>query len=157
MDFLKESEQKIWEFNRQAGRFTNVNKESLKEQIKLIREELDELEEAVEFNQPIEKLDGLCDIVVTALGFGQMLDAQDYIVYEALDAVADNNLSKRIWTEDDMAATQEKYNALGVEVVFDYDQISGSWMCKKVGSGKVMKPASFSSVNLKPYVPQEEL
>lgn len=155
MRYLERAEQKIWEFQRQGGRLENVTKESLKAQINLIKEELEELEEAVEFNQPIETLDGIADLLVTSIGFAQMLETQDYVVWEALDKVADNNLEKRIWTEEEMSKTLEKYSVLGIEVVFDFDQVSGSWMCKRKDTQKVLKPEGFRPVQLKVFVPAE--
>lgn len=155
MSILSYAESKIFEFNRIAGNFISVDKQKLQNQIKLIKEELRELEEAVETDNCKETLDGINDVLVTALGFAQMLEHQNYDVHGGLSEVAENNLTKFPSTYDIVADTIKWYETEYPDVVLtpSYDQDRSVWVIKDQ-NGKVRKPINYEGVVLTNYLPK---
>lgn len=152
---LLTSVNKIFRFNSIAGSFTNVDRQKLQLQIKLIKEELLELEESVETDNQKETLDGICDVLVTSLGFAQMLTHQGYDVYGALEEVADNNLTKFPSTYDIVVDTFNwfKTEYPDVTLTASPDQTKSKWVIKDQ-NGKVRKPINYESVVLTNYLPK---
>ncbi len=119
-----------------------------------IVEEANELSGAVSEVNDIDVIDGIGDVLFTAL---QLLDAGDhggYKVLQALELICDNNLTKFL---DDTEAgflqavySQEAYKLENIDIR----------VLKRQGklllldqNGKVRKPLSYRSVNLKSCIP----
>lgn len=152
---MNDFENQVFEFNRRAGKLLSVNKKSVVDQLKLIKEELQEAIDGAEANDSVEVLDGCIDVMVTAFGLKQMLEAMDYSVMEACELIAENNLTKFIYTEQEARDTIAAYEKLGIDVRLEFDEVSGSWVAKNDKTDKVLKPVGFKSVEIEHCVPEE--
>lgn len=136
-----------------------LDKESTKEerlfQLALVEEELAETKAATRTNDLLEELDGACDLFVTVAGHMQQLERLGCDVKGALEKVCENNLSKLIADGDhtEIELTTAKYAELGTPIVFEKNQITGLTACKHAVTGKGLKPASYSSVNISMCLP----
>lgn len=138
-----------------GGKVSLPLKERLLNQINIIQSELNELKDGVELDNPLEILDGVCDVVVTAFGAMQMAD-EVYDAREGLLEVCANNLTKYVQVTDPNArtiidATVAKYKAEGVEIVVHYNKTFGVYVFKDL-EGKVRKPTSYKNVDLVSYL-----
>lgn len=138
-----------------GGKVSLPLKDRLLNQIKIIQSELDELKTGVESDNPLETLDGACDLVVTSLGALQMVD-EIYNAREGLLDVCANNLTKYIQVTDPNAKaiiedTVAKYKAEGVEIVVNYNKTFGVYVFKD-SEGKIRKPVSYKNVDLVSYL-----
>lgn len=152
---MNDFEQEVFEFNRRGGKLLKVDNKSLLDQLERIKEELQEAIDGVEANDSVETLDGCLDILVTALGFKQMLEATDYSVMDAAQLVAENNLTKFIYTEQEARDTIYAYEKLGIEVRLEFDEVSGSWAVKNAETDKILKCVGYKSVEIEHCVPEE--
>ncbi len=146
-------------FNYIAGNLGNGSTLSLKEkllnQIKIIQSELDEFKKGVETDDPIETLDGGCDVLFTAFGALQMLE-EVCRSKEATLEVCDNNLTKYVQVSDPNAreiieSTVQKYKEEGVEIEVQLNKTFGVYVFKDK-NGKVRKPVSYKAVQLESFL-----
>ena len=129
---------------------------SLDHQIERIQEELNELREAIKYNDKVEVLDGVVDILFTVLPLPEMLYEAGYKVEPACMEVAKNNLTKFTTSYDVAVKTAEKY---GEEYCYiDSTQYNGItyYVVKRKEDQKVLKVVGYESVNLEKFVPEEK-
>ena len=115
--------------------------------LNLIKEELQELEEALEARNKVEVLDALCDLLyvvlgaVIALGYAKIFN-------QAFNRVHVSNLSKACDSEKEARETQEKYKGTVTKVVSRNDK----YMVYRVSDNKLLKSVHYSPVVLKDLV-----
>ena len=118
--------------------------------IDLIKEELDELKEAIENNDMVEVGDALADILYVTYGagvsFGIDLD-------KAFDLVHESNMSKLCESEQEAIETVEWYRKNSK--VYDSPEYRpcksnpNLWTVYNKSTGKILKSINYSPVNLK--------
>lgn len=147
------------EFNRIAGKDSKLSIKDFKDQLKLIQSELKELEEGINNNNVEEILDGFLDVFVTNAGIGQKLEKLGVDVIGAARSVADNNYSKFIdfGQLEELQDTLKKYHQEGTLVYSIGNPESNLWVVKRESDDKVMKPYSFTPVNLEKHIPKDLL
>lgn len=91
---IKKAFGEVFKFNEIAGNLSNVDDESVDNQISFIFSELEETITAFEQGDRVGVLDGAADLFVTVSGLLQKLEAQGYDVDTALRRVNANNLTK---------------------------------------------------------------
>jgi len=145
-------EDRYWEvyaFNKIAGNISNVDANSLEAQIKVVVEEVKELEKAYADKNAVELLDGVCDAFVTVVGLMQKMQAAGFDVGEAVECVCLNNLEKypTEMLREDLGTYAEK----GWDVLYnnEYD-----CYVLKDSNGKIRKPVGFVSVEISDLVPE---
>jgi hypothetical protein len=143
-----------FKFNTIAGKDNLLALEDLKDQQKLIIEEVDEITDGLAVNDATDVLDGLIDSYVTLAGLQQKLQNLGIDVNEAMKRIADNNLSKFCDTIQLAKETQLHYIDKGVETFIEYNQIYDKYVVKNTAM-KVMKPVGFKSVDLADLIPAE--
>jgi len=126
---------------------TLPSKERCALRVALIREELNELEAAIQDNDIVEIADALCDIqyvlsgAVLEFGLGEKFR-------ELFDEVQRSNMSKRCVSEDEAKATVEYYkNIRGIESY--YKQQDGHFMVYRTVDNKTLKSVNYSPADLK--------
>lgn len=113
--------------------------------VSLLREELQELEDAIKDNDLVEIADALCDIqyvlagAVLEFGMGEKFRA-------LFDEVQRSNMSKTCASEAEAEATAEHYRAKGTDC---YIKQSGEhWLVYREGDNKTLKSINYSPANL---------
>lgn len=113
--------------------------------ISLLREELQELEDAIAANDLVEVADALCDIqyvlsgAVLEFGLGEQFRT-------LFDEVQRSNMSKTCKDLAEAEATAEHYRQKGTEC---YVQQSGKhWLVYRQGDDKTLKSINYSPANL---------
>lgn len=130
-------------------------KQRLLNQIEIIQSELNEFKDGVELNDPLETLDGVGDLFVTAVGALQMVDEVSK-ARESLLEICDNNLTKFIQVSDPNAneiikSSIEQYAAEGVEITAELNRVFGVYVLKDQ-NGKIRKPSNYKAVDLVSYL-----
>ena len=115
--------------------------------VRLIAEELKELQEAIEDNDLVEIADALCDIqyvlsgAVLEFGLGEKFRA-------LFDEVQRSNMSKTCKSYEEAEATVEHYKKRKGED--SYIQKEGDvWLVYRTGDHKTLKSINYSPANLK--------
>lgn len=143
-------------FNTVAGKGQVNSKLDLLQQLNLIKEELQETIDAVESEDYVATLDGYCDIMVTTAGFGQQLANLGMNILGALEAVAENNLTKFIpignFGFEEAKATQLSFAQKGIKTVVEQNNQVERYIIKDENN-KIRKPLGYTSVNLTPFLP----
>lgn len=123
--------QKVSNFNALGGNDNKGDWSVADFQLKLIKDEFNELCDGVESRDINEVRDGIADVLVTVYGLAHRLgiDAD-----EDMEEVCESNMSKFDKTMDDAIVTQNKYRQIGVETTihvvqgtvfngFDFDSV----------------------------------
>jgi predicted HAD superfamily Cof-like phosphohydrolase len=115
--------------------------------VALIREELEELETAIENNDLVEVADALCDIqyvlsgAVLEFGLGEKFR-------ELFDEVQRSNMSKSCSTKEEAEATVRYYEEeRGVNCF--YREVDGHFLVYRTDDNKTLKSINYSPANLK--------
>jgi hypothetical protein len=145
--------EKCYKFNIIAGKQSVKSKQDIKNQIALIREEVQELVDDFGSNNPVKTLDGVIDILVTTLGLAQQLESLGFDVDKAMLETADNNLTKYTPNAVEAALTQDYYERKGIVTEVMYDTTNEVWVIKNAKTSKVLKPTNFQSNDLVSCVP----
>lgn len=118
--------------------------------VALIREELDELEQAIKDNDMVEIADALCDIqyvlsgAVLEFGLGEKFR-------DLFDEVQRSNMSKSCSSVEEAEATIEFYKEKrGVDCF--YKEIDGHFLVYRTGDNKTLKSINYSPANLKDII-----
>ncbi len=135
-------------FNRIAGNDKKLTYADLKFQTELLQEELNETYDSITIGNDEEILDGAIDVLVVALGLVQKLERLGFDVSGAMEAVAQNNLSKYPSNEEDAVKSLEPGWSC------TQDQGTSLWVIKD-GAGKIRKPWNFKSVDLSQFTPSK--
>jgi predicted HAD superfamily Cof-like phosphohydrolase len=113
--------------------------------VSLLREELQELEDAIAANDLVEVADALCDIQYVLSGAVLEFGLGDKF-RELFDEVQRSNMSKTCATEAEAEATAEHYRQKGTEC---YIQQSGShWLVYREGDNKTLKSINYSPADI---------
>ncbi len=126
--------------------------ESVKDQIKVLVEEVKETVSAVDESNPKLLLDGLVDTAFCAISALIKLHKQGFDVVGAAEATAENNLSKFVHVEDQDAAT-DLANAAQKNTGTIRWSPCGEFMHLQDSEGKVRKHPRFVSNDLSRFVP----
>ena len=124
------------------------NKKLLKLRYSLIKEEADEIKEALEKKDYGEIIDGCCDVIYVALG---LMDAMGIDGDKAFQYVQDCNMSKFCDTEEDAKKSVQKYlddkNCVYDSPDYRYNEKSGKWVIFNKSTGKILKAYHFKPPN----------
>jgi predicted HAD superfamily Cof-like phosphohydrolase len=114
--------------------------------ISLLKEELEELEEAVKNNDLVEVADALCDLQYVLSG--AILEFGMGAKFKTLfDEVQRSNMSKACKTVEEAEKTIAHYKAKGTESF--YEEKDGLYLVYRVGDRKTLKSVFYSEANLK--------
>ena len=114
--------------------------------VALLREELQELEDAIAQNDLIEVADALCDIqyvlsgAVLEFGLGEQFRT-------LFDEVQRSNMSKTCSSEAEAEATAEHYRNKGTACYIE--QSGEHWLVYRTGDKKTLKSINYSPANIK--------
>lgn len=147
------------DFNQDVKDFNviaNKDKETLHidlcKQFKLITEELKETADGLSTNNPVEVLDGVVDVLVTALGLMHKLEVLGFDSTRAMYKTAKNNLSKYTKSEEVAIESAKSLEAEGSVINVTYNSAYDVFVIKDADD-KVRKPLDFKSNNLEDCVP----
>lgn len=130
-----------------------TEKEAFIQQYRVIKEEVEELYNAVADEDKLETLDAVCDILVTTTRFIAMAQHFGYDVLGAWEVVCDNNLSKYTASETIAAYSVAAYKEVGEDVKMSYNEEHGVYVLKDA-KGKIRKPLGFKPVELLKFLPK---
>ena len=144
----------VYGFNEVAEKHEQASFKDLKKQLDLIKEELKEMDQGLQANDPEEVLDGVIDVLVTTLGFAQKLQSLGMDITKAMEITAKNNWSKFPVSEAIAIETAEMYDRQGIDVEVKYSSDYDLFIIKDEND-KIRKPSNFVSNDLKSCVPEE--
>lgn len=144
-------------FNEIAGKHDLTTLKDIDFQYKLIYEETKEIKEkGIDRNNAKEVVDGVVDVLVTALGLAQKLENLGVDMNKAMRDTAYNNLTKFPSKELTAIQTAQMYEADGIQVEVNYNSQYDLFVIKNLND-KVMKPIDFESNDLSNCIPKELL
>jgi hypothetical protein len=144
-------------FNEIAGKHKLTSLKDIEFQYKLIAEETKEIKDkGIDQNNAKEVLDGVIDVMVTALGLLQKLEYLGVDGNRAMRDTAYNNLTKYPVKELTAIQTAQKYEEDGIMVMVEYNSLYDLFVIKNMHD-KVMKPIDFESNDLSNCIPKELL
>ena len=115
--------------------------------VELLKEELNELKQAIEDNDIIEIADALCDLQYVLSGAVLEFGLGDNF-FELFNEVQRSNMSKACDTMKDAIDTLSYYKEKdGTEGY--YKEINGKWIVYRNDDDKVLKSINYSPVNFK--------
>jgi len=115
--------------------------------VSLMQEELNEIKEAIENNDLVEVVDGLCDLMYVLSGSILEFGLRDKFV-ELFNEVQRSNMSKACDTQQEALMTLSHYKKKdGTEGY--YKKINGKWLVYRASDDKVLKSINYSPANLK--------
>ena len=141
------------QFNSIAGNDKKLTKEDYKAQYKVLSEEVNEIEEALDADDIVELVDGVIDSLVVLLGFVQKLENQGIDMSKAMELIAENNLSKYTMNAYIADASVLEYKEKGIEVVSEFNKEHCVYVLRDT-NGKIRKPNNFKSVSIDGCIPE---
>lgn len=145
--------------NTLAGQYDSVDKESIKQQLKLIQEEVKELQQAIDENEgDAAFLKEACDVYVVLLGLLHKLELVGWNVEKALLQTTENNLTKFVSGDDveTLALTTEMYKEKGIEITTKYNEEYDMFAIVNKQTGKFLKPAGYKKADVSNCIPKWE-
>jgi predicted HAD superfamily Cof-like phosphohydrolase len=133
-----------------------INEDDANFVINFIKEELQELEEAVKNRDIVEVLDAIADITYVCLGNGVMSFGLKDKILPAYDEVQRSNLSKVCRTEEEAKETVELRSKQQGEACH-YEKIGENYIVFRSRDMKVMKNKYWSEPNLRQFFTEEEI
>jgi uncharacterized protein YkuJ len=144
-------------FNSVAGKDKLCSLQDIEFQYNLILEETKEIKEkGIDKNNAKEVVDGVVDVLVTALGLVQKLQNLGVDMNKAMRDTAYNNLTKFPNNELSAIKTAQKYEQEGKQVYVEYKSEYELFVIKDM-KDKVMKPIDFESNDLSNCIPTDLL
>ncbi len=144
-------------FNEIASKHNLTTLKDIEFQYNLIAEETKEIKDkGIDKNNVKETLDGVIDVMVTALGLLQKLEYLGVDANKAMKDTAENNLTKYPAKELTAIQTAQKYEEDGIPVTVEYNSDYELFVIKN-WNDKVMKPIDFESNDLSNCIPTELL
>lgn len=144
-------------FNSVAGKDKLGTLKDIEFQYNLILEETKEIKEkGIDKNNVKEVVDGVVDVLVTALGLAQKLELLGVDMNKAMRDTAYNNLTKYPTKELTAIQTAQMYEEDGIQVVVEYNSEYELFVIKNL-KDKVMKPIDFESNDLSNCIPADLL
>lgn len=158
METLKPSNfQKVGEFHKIFGHPKKdvLQKDILTEdpklvnfRISLIEEEFNELKNAINNNDMVEVIDGLCDLLYVIYGTGQAFGID---LDKAFDIVHKSNMSKLCHTEEEAKETIEYYKTLpgfeNMNIKYRPSENGDFYIVYNSETGKILKSKYFNHPN----------
>ena len=121
--------------------------------VSLMQEELNEIKEAIENNDLVEVVDGLCDLMYVLSGSILEFGLGDKFV-ELFNEVQRSNMSKACNTQQEALMTLSHYKKKdGTEGY--YKKINGKWLVYRASDDKVLKSINYSPAELKKIIKNE--
>jgi hypothetical protein len=139
-----------YDFNLYAGNLKDVTLDSLKDQLKVLQEEVRETGEALDENNAVEVLDGCIDVLVVVMGMLHKLDRKGINTSLAMKLVGENNLTKVL---QDYTIAEQTVSESKVPLYIYPSPLKDVFVVKRQGDNKIMKPKGFKSVDLSGCIP----
>lgn len=139
-----------------ARDITKITLEDIKNQYKVVLEEVKETGEAIEKNNPVKVLDGVVDSFVTLLGLAKQLEELGFDVLGACKQVALDNLLKFPTEETIAKASVESLANKGVKARYvesEVELVVSNVFVILDNNNKVRKSIDFKGTELSEYVP----
>jgi predicted HAD superfamily Cof-like phosphohydrolase len=152
----------VQQFNEMMGKsFQNrttptIDKKDADFVINFIKEELEELEEAVANGDIVEVLDAILDITYVCLGNGAMSFGLKDKIMAGYAEVQRSNLSKICKTEEEAKHTCT-IRSLQQEEEVNYRKEGDGYVCYRVRDNKIMKNVNWSEPDLKSLFTEQEI
>lgn len=145
-------------FNEVANKHNLCTLKDIEFQYNLILEETKEIKEkGIDCNNAKEVVDGVVDLLVTALGLAQKLEYLGVDMNKAMRDTAYNNLTKYPSDERTAIETAIKYEQEGrIAVKVEYNSEYELFVIKDT-KDKVLKPIGFESNDLSNCIPEDLL
>lgn len=154
---ISEFQMDCYAFNDIAGKDSQCSLKDIEFQYNLILEETKEIKEkGIDHNNAKEVVDGVVDVLVTALGLVQKLEYLGVDMNKAMRDTAYNNLIKYPSDERTAIETAQKYEQEGTQVTVEYNSDYELFVIKNM-KDKVMKPVGFESNDLSNCIPEDLL
>ena len=154
---ISEFQMDCYAFNDIAGKDSQCSLKDIEFQYNLILEETKEIKEkGIDKNNAKEVVDGVIDVLVTALGLAQKLEHLGVDMNKAMRDTAYNNLTKYPSDERTAIETAQKYEEEGTQVTVEYNSDFELFVIKNL-KDKVMKPVGFESNDLSNCIPEDLL
>ena len=123
--------------------------------VDFIKEETEELAEAIENGDIVEVLDAICDLLYVAVGNAAMVFGVKDKLMDAYAEVQASNMSKSCATleeaEETIAVRSEQHGPCHTE------QVGDRWVVYRTSDDKVMKSVNYFAPNLKQFFTEEEI
>ena len=144
-------------FNDIAGKSDLTTLKDIEFQYNLIYEETKEIKDkGIDHNNAKEVVDGVVDVMVTALGLMQKLESLGIDMNKAMRDTAYNNLTKFPSDERTAIETAVRYEQEGEKINASYNSQYELFVIKN-HKDKVMKPNGFESNDLSNCIPADLL
>ena len=154
---ISEFQMDCYAFNDIAGKDSQCSLKDIEFQYNLILEETKEIKEkGIDHNNAKEVVDGVVDVLVTALGLVQKLEHLGVDMNKAMRDTAYNNLTKYPSDERTAIETAQKYEQEGTQVTVEYNSDYELFVIKNT-KDKIMKPVGFESNDLSNCIPTDLL
>ena len=123
--------------------------------VDFIKEETDELAEAIENGDIVEVLDAICDLLYVAVGNAAMVFGVRDKLLGAYAEVQASNMSKSCATreeaEETIAVRSEQHGPCHTK------QVGDRWVVYRTSDDKVMKSVNYFAPDLKQFFTEEEI
>jgi hypothetical protein len=123
--------------------------------VSFIREETDELEQAIKDKDIVEVLDAICDLLYVAVGNASMVFGLKDKLIPAYAEVQASNMSKSCATEEEAKATVEERSKEHGECY--YRPVGDRYVVYRKSDDKVMKSINYFAPNLEQFFTEEEI
>ena len=125
--------------------------------VDFIKEETDELSEAIENRDIVEVLDAICDLLYVAVGNATMVFGLKDKLVDAFNEVQASNMSKLCKTIEEARETMKVRSKEHGPCHMVYNQEGDYWVVLRVKDDKVMKSVNYFAPDLKQFFTEEEL
>jgi predicted HAD superfamily Cof-like phosphohydrolase len=123
--------------------------------VNFIREETDELQQAIQEKDIVEVLDAICDLLYVAIGNATMVFGLKDKLEAAYAEVQASNMSKSCETYDEaMETIDAHYKEHGTCYT---RQVGDRWVVYRESDDKVMKSINYFPPNLEQFFTEEEI
>lgn len=139
-------------FNELAGKDKQASYRDIYQQGQLVHEEVCEILDGVQHNNPEEVLDGCIDVLVVTLGLLQKLENLGVDTSKAMQKTALNNFSKFPTDRVIAVSSVDFLKEQGVDCKFEYNEEYQVYVIKDAND-KVRKPLDFVSNYLLDCIP----
>ena len=148
-------------FNHTFGKTNNYsptipNKKITDFVIDFIREETDELAEAVEEKDIVEVLDAICDLLYVAVGNATMAFGLKHKLLPAYEEVQASNMSK-VCTSEEEAQETVAVRSMQQGEECHYERVGEYYIVYRTRDKKVMKSVNYFAPDLAQFFTDEEI
>ena len=125
--------------------------------VDFIKEETEELEEAIQNRDIVEILDAICDLLYVAIGNATMVFGLKDKLMAAFNEVQASNMSKLCQTIEEARETRDVRSKEHGSCYMLHNQEGDYWVVLRERDDKVMKSVNYFAPNLKQFFTEEEL